>query len=408
MLYSCASWTLFSIGFVHGIGAQRSPVLVHRALTAPGNTPFHLKASLSEGSDQIGQMEEYWMAPNHWRRMIKARDFSQTITVDGDRVLDAHSGNYMPVNIEWLVTALLNPEPLLAQYEPGDIQQTKANGSASESGVNCSNGPPRMCMGGGGQLRESVEIVGHWFQFTGYVKFEGKRVAHQISSSAMGGDSFTLKVTELKSFKNEDAKLLSVDAPTPAAQRLQTEVLAEPALRDLATDKPDLIWPQVLDGTQTGPASFYIGIDTSGRVREVLPIKTVNERSNDSAVNMLSRWKFKPLMRDGVPVQAEGLLTFTLNTREYGPAEPLSDADARKLATNLVDPVVPPGFVPPGSEFKIWVAVDADGNVIEEIILSGPSKLFVPVDRAIHQWHLKPFMENGQPRPYRALLVFKF
>lgn len=78
------------------------------------------------------------------------------------------------------------------------------------------------------------------------------------------------------------------------------------------------------------------------------------------------------------------------------------------MAKTIVEPNVPKGSVPSGTVFKIAVAVDADGNIIEEIVLDGPGHLFTPVDRALHQWHFQPIVENGQPRPYRTIIEFQF
>jgi hypothetical protein len=36
-------------------------------------------------------------------------------------------------------------------------------------------------------------------------------------------------------------------------------------------------------------------------------------------------------MKDGVRVQAEAILNFHFDTRAYGPAKPLTDAEVRKL-----------------------------------------------------------------------------
>ncbi len=407
-MLSVAAFCSLTAGDAPPIGGQQTVVLVDGALTEAGSAPFHLKAELTDGGDPLATLEEYWMAPDRLRRTIKSQGFSQTLIVDGDRVSDQHAGDYMPIAVEQLIGALLDPRPLLAYYTPGDPQTTKANGRASESGVVCTSGAISMCRMGAPGLREQVQILGHYFAFSDFKKFEGKRIAQTIMRSAAGGDNQTARITTLELLEPVDEGLFKVDAPTPASSRFDTQVLPEDDLRSLATDKPDLIWPQVLDGAQTGPASFYVGIDPSGRVREVFPVATANERANDSADNMISRWKFKPAFHDGVPVQTEGLLSFTLNTRAYGPAEPLSDAEVRKLAANIVDPVVASGTVPPGTEFKILIAVDADGSVIEKIIAGGPSSLFRPVDGALHQWHFRPIMENGQPRPYRGLLVFKF
>ena len=146
-------------------------------------------------------------------------------------------------------------------------------------------------------------------------------------------------------------------------------------------------------------------MDRTGKVREVLPVHTDNERSNDSARRQIMAWKFKPATEDGVPVQAEGILNFRLDTRAWGPPAPLSDAEARKLASNPVDPDFPPG-VPTGATKTIWVAVDSDGLILEEIAADGPPQLTRPCMDALSKWRFKPIIENGQPRPYRAKIVF--
>lgn len=119
------------------------------------------------------------------------------------------------------------------------------------------------------------------------------------------------------------------------------------------------------------------------------------------------KWKFKPLIKDGVPVQAESILTFTTNTRAFGPPAPLSDAEVRKLATNIVDPVIPPGTAPSGTSYTLSAAIDHEGHVIEVIAGEGPPDLFQPCYQAMQKWHFSPWMENGQPRPYRAQITFK-
>jgi hypothetical protein len=117
------------------------------------------------------------------------------------------------------------------------------------------------------------------------------------------------------------------------------------------------------------------------------------------------RWKFKPAMREGLPVQAEGTLNFDIDTRAAGPKDVLSDAEVRKLASNIVEPVVPSGSVASGTLYKIWIAVDTNGIVIEKIIAEAPPGVdFAIVDKALRQWRFKPLLIDGKPQPYRALL----
>jgi hypothetical protein len=135
-------------------------------------------------------------------------------------------------------------------------------------------------------------------------------------------------------------------------------------------------------------------------------LNSANERADDSARRQILKWKFKPPMKDGVPVQAEAILTFTLNTRAWGPADPLTDAEVRKLVSNMVEPEFPAGAAA-GTTYTLRAAIDHEGNLIEVIAGEGPPKLYSPCYQAIKKWHFSPFMQAGAPRPYRAQIVFQ-
>ena len=183
--------------------------------------------------------------------------------------------------------------------------------------------------------------------------------------------------------------------------------MPEAELRRLALQPTDVIWPQVLEDNNTaGETSYYVSVDRSGQVREILPLSVAVERADDSARRQIVKWKFKPLVKDGVAVQAEAVLSFHYDTRAYGPPTPLTDAEVRKLATDTVDPEFPPGTAP-GATCNIRIAVDSEGIVIEEIAAGGDPGLATPCMQAIGKWHFSPILEGGKPRPYRAEITFR-
>jgi hypothetical protein len=382
--------------------AGSSPSVVQATLTAPGSAPFQLKAIITEGHepDPIAHVEMFWVSPDKWRRTIKSDDFSQTLIVNGDKVFEEDSGDYFPLGLQTLVAAMVDPKPILDALRPGDRLQTKANGASSESGA-VSFGRGIIGTGPYG-LMEHVGAAGHSVDFMMYENFKGKRVARLLINSVSVGDSLHAKVTELKELKNHDEALFSVAQPTPKEKLIRSVVIPEAEFRSIGLETHAIIWPQVLDGRTTGAATFYISLDRSGRVREVLPVQTDNERSNDSARRQIMRWKFKPLIKDGFPVQAESILTFTLNTRAWGPPNVLTDAEARKLASNVVEPEIPSGGFPAGTTETLMTAVDSDGIVIEVIAGDGPPALFQPCYKALLKWHFNPILQDGEPRPYRA------
>jgi hypothetical protein len=216
----------------------------------------------------------------------------------------------------------------------------------------------------------------------------------------------TLTVEKLEELKSPNPDLFQVKDNTSVGKPLQFKTFNETELMQSAAGSPQLIWPQPLDGSESGDASFYLSTDRTGKVREVLPLYTANERTNDSAVSQLLTWQFRPAIEGGLPAQTEGILTFKLNTRAFGPTEPLKDAEARKLASNVVEPEIPSGKYPAGTIYTLWIAVDSSGKVIEAMAGDGPHELFMPCYTALRKWSFKPVIENGQPRPYRAQIAF--
>jgi len=391
----------------------QTPSLVQGTLIALRSTPFHLKAAITDGHDSspFAEVEMYWEKPDLWRRTIVSQDFTQTLIVNGNDIYEKDSDDYIPLGIQTLVTAMVDPRPVLAEYRPGDRLLTKANGASRENGLLCfdaSHSAVNGCIMMRYGLTEEVDAAGHSVQLMDYRNFDGKRMARRLIYTVSVGDFMTAEVIKLEKLKNPDDNLFRPDPQIPGNVPIRIEELSQMKLLNLAVVKPTIIWPQTLDGAETGLATFYFSIDRDGLVREVHPVRTANERTNDSAIRQLMRWKFKPAMEDDRPVQAEGALTFSLNTRAFGPAQPLTDQQMRKMAETPVDPVLPFGTVPPGTTYTLRIAVDSDGQIIEQIPVAGPWQLFAPCDKALKSWHFKPVMENGQPRPYRGLLEFKF
>jgi len=384
------------------------PSVVQESLIAPGSVPFHMKALISErGDSSKTHVEIFWISPSKWRRNIQSEDFAQTLIVNGDKLMEQDSDDYFPVGLQTLVTAMVDPGPALNAFQPGDILLTKANGASKESGLVCYQNNSNMCVSSRYGLREVVGSSVRSVAFTDYRTFKGKRIARLLDTSQGPGSGLTAEITQLEELKNQDDHLFSIDQPTPKAKQIQTVSLPEPQFRALAAENREIIWPQVLDGATTGTARIYVAIDPSGAVREALPVHTDNERANESACRQIKTWKFNPAMKDGVAVQAESVLTFAMNTRAWGPAAPLNDAEVRKLASNLVEPAIRQGTAPAGTTYTLRAAIDSDGRLIEVIAGEGPPKLFQPCYEALKQWHFSPVLQNGEPRPYRAEIIFQ-
>jgi hypothetical protein len=389
--------------------AMQKPTVVQPVLIEPGSRSFHLKAVITEKSDPDfkADAELFWVGPNKFRRTIKSEDFSQTLIVNGDKVFEENSDDYFPVDLQILMTALVDPRPVLDAFRPGDVLLTEANGAALESGQVCYQGNGSFCIQSRTGLLETVGSLGREITFTSYKDFKGKRVARMLFHRMGPGNSLQATVTDLSELKDAPESLFRITQITPEQKRNHPVLVSDSDFRSLAISTPEIIWPQTLDGAEKGTAIFHISIDPSGKVRDVIPVRTDNERADESACRQIKNWKFKPLIDHEIPVQAESFLTLAMDTRAYGPPAPLSDKEARALASNIIDPIIPPGTAPSGSSYTLRAAIDVEGRLIEVIGGGGPPKLNKPCYAALKQWHFSPIMENGQPRPYRAEITFR-
>jgi len=97
------------------------------------------------------------------------------------------------------------------------------------------------------------------------------------------------------------------------------------------------------------------------------------------------------------------VLTFAFNTRIENPIPVLTNAEARKLATRVVPPVVAPGKAGKGTKFTLRISVDETG-VVKDV--QNPNKVTPAVwqagSAALKKWRFRPYMNNGKPDRFYA------
>jgi hypothetical protein len=98
-------------------------------ITLSGSKAFVLKAKVLEitnlnNADYRAEIEEYWVAPDKWRRVVKTNKFSQTLVVNGQQTSEQLTGDYNP---NWLRTMVS------AMFDPGDVLKGVDFGSSSDN-----------------------------------------------------------------------------------------------------------------------------------------------------------------------------------------------------------------------------------------------------------------------------------
>jgi len=389
-------------------------------LTLPGSPAFHLTATIANsnnsGSTGTAEIEEYWLSPQNWRRRIESSGFSQTLIVEGDKVSEQDRGDYYPLWLRNLVTAIFDPLPMFEQLghfkgqvevpdEAGDIACLNFAVPSGVVPVRTSL-PYAFCFKGTHALLQQVVTPGYKAQFEDYKPFNGRMVARRIKADLGSGTVLTATITALDQTVPSDRSLLTVSQPTPAAGQLKTMQVDESIARKIAVAAPDIAWPAVREGKTSGTLSVYVSVDRMGHVREVWPLASDNPELNSAACEQLMHWQFQPYV-NGAPMQMETVLNFAFNAMLGEPIPLLSNAAARKLAAHPVEPHFKPGDASPGTKFSLRVRVDETGKIASIKNLSNAAAPLVSAaERALGQWRFRPYQRDGKPDKFDADIIF--
>ena len=419
--------TLFATA-ADSIGDLPKKALERSQITLPGSRPFLLKAKVVEttnlaNADYHAEIEEYWVAPNKWRRTVKTNKFSETLIVNGDQTSEQITGDYYPNWLRTMVAALFDPG---ARFQGVDLSRSSDNpvfggtkvcrrftfmsGIAPVSNKEFSS----FCFDNG--LIDFVALPGYEAVYKNYEKFAGKQVARTISERIEDGTILATTVDELSELKSPDEALFAIQA---ASTPLQTIRADESTLRSLAVSAPDITWPTVRSGRETGTLGLYVCLDRDGHVREIYELNSSNPGLSDVARDQVMKWQFKPATNQGARVQVESILTFAFNTTVADPVPILEEKEGLKLVLNRVEPTWPAGFMPVGTPVIVTLAVSENGeckgfvfvssNEADPSVMMNPGKISQiekPLRDAVKQWRFQQYVRNGKATEFQVRVTF--
>jgi TonB family protein len=383
-------------------------------ITQPGGSPFYLKATIVEttnpDSGYRGTVEEYWVSPDKWRQVVTSPNFSQTTIHNGTQESQTYTGDYYPLWLHNFVNALFDPIPFLDQLKNGNAGLVRPGSATAEScqrmKVVVGTAPAQnsvfyvMCFVGEKGLLASVVTPGYDAEFKRYAPFGKKQVAREIVSDPEPGTTITETVNELRALSNPEESLFAITEPTNS--QLQSVNIDEAAARPLLVSSPEIKWPTVRGGKTSGVLSVYVSVDRSGKVREVWPLNSDNPSLDDAARDQMQSWQFKPATFHGVPVQFETIWTLAFNADIANPVPLLSNEEARKFATKIVE-----AQLPPGASVTVRISVDAQGKIMGATNpTNAEAQLFMKGYSAARQWQFPPYLKDGEPDRFNAEIVF--
>jgi len=381
----------------------------------------HIKVEVSEKdspeSDYRAKIEEYWFAPHEWSRSVTTPEFTEKTFENEKGVSETHTGDYEPHWLRDIETAIFNPLPMHEQLEQLASSMVTLDGNEhSLTSVRWQQRvgtPPAqntvfsVITFRGDGLLQSIVTPPYSAQFENYSDFANKRVARKIVFDPEPGTQIEADIKLLEPLINPPPDLFFMPPSAPERQPIHTLQISESTARSLIQSAPDIIWPTVRDGKTSGVVSIYVSVDRAGKVRETRPLNSDNPQVNDSVREQLAAWEFKPATSNGVAVQTEAILTFPFQVKIANPIPQLSQLDALKLATHIVEPNFPPHAASPGTVVAIDIFVNEAGDVSSATSsehLAMP--LFFAAYNAVRQWRFHPYMNHGKPDGFKTKITF--
>lgn len=381
----------------------------HNVLTCNG-VPFHAVLQLSEEKGDAaykGSVELFWAGEKRYRLVLTSPAFSQTLIVDGERVSEVNKGDFYPGWLQNFATALLDPMP---RYDSLVTVNTKV--MAGEHAYSCVNRNDKVngitndltwasvCFRGEDTDLTFVNDFSYNMEFNDLKKFEGKRIARTYVMGAGDHARIDGKMTTLERW-TPDPKVLAVSEVTPAAERIRSTLVSTLKEESMVERAPQNVeWPKPHEGKTEGYMIVYARTDRTGQVRETSKHNSDNPGLESFGRLVALRYKFHPLIVDGVVQQMEMPLVLHFTTALGKPIPELDDATSRKLISGCaLREVDDPKAV--GKPVVIQFQVNEEGKLMT--LGAVDHSLFIPaLITRFHSCSFGVYTEDGKPSAYHA------
>jgi hypothetical protein len=380
------------------------------SLTYQGS-PFHALMAISKPSEKDSPFEAsvelFWADAAHYRVTVTSKGFEQTHIQNGEAVEEQTKGDFYPGWLRNYALALLDP------LHRADLFRGRAGFVAVGEGQmrSCLSRDDRpggitdqmtwatICFQGKEPRIESTMDFTSFMEFKEYDWFGKKQIARRYVNYDDDNEEIVGRLTTLEALKQVDERLLAIEHPTPPQQRIETSFVSMATNQALIERAPAIEWPAVREGRTEGNMIVHVLTDRTGQVREAYRHNSDNPGLEDFGREQALKYKFKPLVVDGVAQQMETPLVLHFSTRLGDPLPVVTGKDIEKFASGCgYDPVLPPGLLPSGTSFKIRVSVNEQGKDTGEIFPNGiPWNVIQKAKLKPRDCKFKPYLVNGQP-----------
>jgi len=393
-----------------------------RALTTSSLTeegkPFHAVLVIgSTKSPYSGRVEVWWAAKQKYRTIITSPTFSQTRIVNGADVMETDSGDYYPRWLETFVDAILDPVPMVGNFRGHggavmlgpQMMRSCLRRDDRRDGITDVTTWGEICFGGSKPHFLSVLTMNYSIEFGDWKSFGGKEVARTYKTDVLGYEEVVGRLTKLEELHGLPEEMFFIKTPTPASQRIGTAFVSTRKEESLIENAPTIDWPTVREGKTEGYMIVYARTDRTGQVRETAKHNSDQPGLEDFGMEQALRYKFKPLVVDGVAVQMEMPLVLHFTSKIADPLPMLTGQELLKQIrgcdATLVSGIPSSGRITPTS-----ISVNEEGKLTGEgygpNVDPGSPAVLVKVKLALGlDCHFAPFLRNGTPWYYHGALL---
>jgi hypothetical protein len=384
------------------------------SLTDEGK-PFNAALVIgASGSPYSGRVEVWWASKNKYKIVIASPAFSQTRIVNGDQVMETNSGDYYPRWLENFVDAILDPVPMIENF--------RGRGGAVMVGPRIMNSCLRrddrpggitdqmtwgdICFVGSEPRLESVLTMNYDIEFEDWKPFGKKQIARTYKTSVLDYKEIVAHLTELEELRDVSEDLFAITTPTPLEQQIKTAFVSTLKEEGLVENAPKIDWPTVREGKTEGYMIVYARTDRTGQVRETAKHNSDQPGLESFGMEQALRYKFKPLMVNGIAVQMEMPLVLHFTSKIADPIPMIKGKELLKQMSGCDASLV--STVPSsGNITATTIAVNEEGKLTGEGYgpQVNPGLPAVLVNGPLFNCHFAPLVRNGVVTYYHGALL---
>ena len=387
--------------------------MTKNVLSMPGGPPFHAVLDIRPDPkgpvDQYGRIELFWAAPEHYALDIKSPDFSQHLVVDGDRISESDQGDYYPAWLHYFVLALFNPldraDEVLSHPNGFRDQSMFANTcyewDSRRNVVTDAERDADICFTKPDMQLAYTRDYMRYLSLSDFQSFHDKSIARKYTAALRVASMPSATLTVLEDWQPNPSQLRVTTPTTTPRLTFQTQT-ADQATANVVSKPENVSWPTTREGARSGKVLVHVVIDRTGKVREAAAPESDNEELKPFATELARQYVFRPLLVDGVPVQAEMPLIISFQLGEQRPYRMFNDAETRSLVKGCSFPKEINDPASAGKTVAIEMLISADGHISQ--IGSSDRKISPPLlFRQFRDCHFIPYLEDGKPTPFRTV-----